>query len=553
MRKAIEDIDKKKLLICCAYGAVLIGIFLVALLWRWRYAARAEMYTYDSYYYMGLARSISRGEGYVFRSHPHFKFMPFYPYLISVFTYLGFTVETAAKLANVMPSAACVFTIFGITAITIRPFAGILAASLFVFEPITTNWSSLPMSEGIFALLITLSIFCFLVWLKYDVKYLMYGAALAGGMAIITRWEGGLILPLYLCMYYSIERKHKARLSEAIIFIVILFAPLAFYFLRNLYVFGVPIKSAYIDELSAHPIELRMSKWEMLGYYLRMSDPSKEGSAPQLYNYGLLLFAYVGLIVVVMRRQAKLLMLFLPWFILFGPFHILWYFASDRFLYVAAIAVCILAALTLDTLGEALCRLKAATVLKGVAILPIVIIFMVITASSISKCRDLYVYNNEYLENDMGGGATKDACLALVNEGEIEKGKVVATNGGPMVPFYLDTDALYIGSWEGFDPGEILKLSFCDYLDKYGVDYLILVSFPVADPNVDEVLLEYLQRRPSDRIVPEDQLGTLSVLRRLRLTEEELNRFDLIKRFSRTYYTPFEHDVHCFLVKYAGD
>lgn len=458
-----------------AWLAALLLVFAAALAWRWHFAARSHIYTYDSYYYLVLARNLRHGLEYSVAGHPHFKFLPLYPVSIAFLNLFIPNLETAGKLSNALFSAACVFPIYVTGKLLFGRRAGLAAAALFAFEPISVAWASVPMSEGLFTLLACLSAMFFLRWMKKSRRRDLYLAAGAAGLTAVTRWEGAFLIAfqgIFLLYYWY---RGRVRLEHVLMAGGIALAPAAAFALRNLIVFGTPFKSAYADEMNNYLPQLEMfSKWERIRRYIIFSDLDPAGISYRSYHYGYLLFGYGGLAFTLLVRRFRRYAFFLwAWLIFMGPMHFIWYFASVRFLIPAVPPLCLGAGALLGVPVERLedRRLPAAV---GAVLFAIALVMTgALAVTSRPAANDFYKRNVIALEDDVGGYAARDALLWLKDNGG--EGEVV-TNLGAEGSFYLGRDALFLGDWQQFEPADVKPHLFLEDARERGVRYLVIHS-----------------------------------------------------------------------------
>jgi 4-amino-4-deoxy-L-arabinose transferase-like glycosyltransferase len=478
-------------------------VFAAAIIWRWHFANQAKIYTYDSYFYMVLGRNLRHGLDYSVAGHAHFKFMPLYPISIAFLNLFIPNLEFVGKFSNVLFTAACVFPIYAIGTMLFGRRTGLAAAALFAFEPITTAWSAAPMSEGLFTLLVCLSAFWFLKWMKRDeegeeeYKHLYFCAA-AAGLAFVTRWEGALLLAflgLFLLYYWW---KKKLKFKNLFIFGLIALAPFALLMLRNLITFGTPVKSAYLEELGAHPEQFEtLNAWGRLQRYFMFSDVPPLGISKNLYHYAYLLFGYAGLLLTLLLKRYRRYGVFLwVWLIFMGPLHFIWYFASNRFLFPAVPALCIGAGVLIGLPWIKTEKAKTGMAMSVILILIVVCMVGILALTGRPMANDIFNNAIRSLEDDVGGVAAREAALWLEENGGDE---LVATSLGPMVSFYLGRDALFLGPWQGFEPADVRIDHLVEDARELGVRYIVLWSWepyewrPLEYLGLDESLLEELE------------------------------------------------------------
>jgi 4-amino-4-deoxy-L-arabinose transferase-like glycosyltransferase len=462
-------------------GLALLLIFALALWARWRYSLRTGIYTYDSYYYLTLGRNLASHLTYSIRGVAHFKFLPLYPATIAFASFFTRDVELAGNLVNVVCFSACILPIYGIGRRCFgRRLVGLIAAFLFALEPLTITWASLPMSEGLYVLLICLSIYLLVRWWQEDGDGWLWGCAALGGLAAVTRWEGLVMLAvLGLPVLWRMHQrgcKRKALLIAAAIFLT----PFALWALRNLIVLGNPFSTAYSKEVSGHPKEWEgLSTWMRFKRYVAFSDYAPIRYTNQLYNYGLLVTGYAGfLVMAVSRRWRRWLVLFIPWIFLLGPFHFLWYFTSSRFLVGAVPALCLGAGLTLSLPLVLASRLDARLPVKAGLVLITLVATAAIGLGSFPLARDLHEHYVLGLENDNAGLAMRDAVKWMKDN--VPEDAVVVSDAGPMTSFYLGRDALFLGLWQGFDPADIEPHPAVEQMRAKGVEYLVVFAYTAS-------------------------------------------------------------------------
>lgn len=471
----------------------ILAVFVAAFLWRWHFASRARFYTYDSYYYLVLARNLRHGLHYSVAGHPHFKFMPLYPVSIALFDLFLPSLESAGKVSNVFFTSACVFPIYAIGALVFGRRTGLAAAGLFAFEPITTAWSSVPMSDGLLAFLACLGSFFILKWMKEEqggMRYL-YLAAGAGGLALVTRWEGALLLLFMgILLLYSWWRR-RLRFRNLLIFTLVALAPFSLFALRNLMVFGTPLKSAYLEELRNYPREFEsLNAWGRLARYLIFSDVEPLGIARHFYHYAYLLFGYSGLALsLVLRRYRKYGIYLAGWLLCMGPLHFVWWFGSVRFLFAAVPSLCLGAGALIGLPWVKVERERTGMALPAFLLLVALALVGVLALTGRPMTNDIFTNGILSLEDDVGGLAARDAVAWLKGNGG-DAG--VATSLGPMVSFYLGRDALFLGEWQGFEPADLRIDHLVEDARALEVRYLVLWSW---EPE-EEAPLRYLGLGP---------------------------------------------------------
>ncbi len=498
-------------------GLALLGVFLVALWMRWRYSARTGIYTYDSYYYLTLGRNLAGHLSYSLRGVAHFKFLPLYPALLGFCSYFTGDVERAGRLVNVACFACAVFPIYGIGRRCFgRRSAGLLAAFLFAFEPLTVTWASLPMSEGLYTLLICSSVYLLVRWWQDGRDGWLWGCAALGGLSAVTRWEGLVMLAVLGLPALWRMRQRGFAWKGLVIAAAVFLLPFALWSLRNLIVLGNPFQTAYSKEVTSHPASWEgLTTWARLKRYAMFSDYPPIRYTTHLYNYGLLVTGYAGFAAMAaVRRWRRWLVLFVPWIFLLGPFHFLWYYTSSRFLVGAVPALCLGAGLTLSLPPALAGRLDARPAVKAGLVLITLVLAAAVGAGSFPIVRDLHEHYVLGLEGDVAGTAVRQAAewagRALPPDAE------VVSDAGPMVSFYLGRDALFLGEWQFFDPSDVDPARAAGQMRERGVDYLLVFAYtpsledafkeagiPVESLDEFEPLAEFHGRTPYSASLPE--------------------------------------------------
>jgi hypothetical protein len=460
-------------------AAPLLLLFFALAFWaRWRYALRTTAYTYDSYYYLTLGRNIMHHFTYSMRGVPHAKFLPLYPGTIAFTSLFLRDVELAGKLVNAGCFSLAVFPVYGIGRRCFETAAaGLLAAFLLALEPLTVAWGSLPMSEGLYVLLICLAAYLLVRWWQGEGDGWLWGAAAAGGLCAVTRWEGLLMMAVLGLPVLARGRRLGLDWKKAALAAAIFLFPFALWCLRNLVVLGHPLRTAYGGEIKGHPPEWEaLGAWMRFKRYLLFSDFAPIKYTTQMYNYGLLVTGYAGyLAMAASRRLRGLLTLFLPWIFLLGPFHFLWYFTSARFLAGAAPALCLGAGLTLSLPLLLARRIDARPVVKVALALLCLITACAVGAGSFPVARDIQEHYVLGLEGPVAALAVRDASLWAKDN--LPGDALVVSDAGPAVSFYLGRDALFLGEWQLFDPADIDPPEAVPQMRSRGVGYMIIFAY----------------------------------------------------------------------------
>ncbi|MEJ5185777.1 MAG: glycosyltransferase family 39 protein [Candidatus Geothermincolales bacterium] len=454
---------------------ILAIIFALALAWRLRYANQAEMYTYDSYFYLVLARNLRNSFFYGVAGHPHVKFLPLYPMAMAFMGLFTGDWNLIARISNPLFSSLCVFPLY----LAGREFfgrrAGLAAAAVYAVEPITTYWSSVPMSEGLFTLLLCLSAMGLARWWRRGGRGWLYLSALFAGLSTVTRWEGLLFLALIGLAALLFWARGRLRLEHLVAFGVIALIPLGLYLIRNQLTFGNPLKSAYLQEVErAESLGLAFGAGERLRRYLLFGDLDPLRFGTRLYPYAFLLLGYGGIVYCLLRWESRGKGLFLGlWVFLVGQLHFLWYFLSNRFLYPSVPAMCLGAGALLGVPWPGLKGGRGWLYrMWALLLLAITVLFLFFLARPATE--DFFLKSIRALDDDTGGMAAREA-LTWMRDQRLD-GEVV-TNLGPAASFYLGRDALFLGEWQYFEPADVRQEEFLEDVKAKNVRYLVLYAW----------------------------------------------------------------------------
>ncbi|MBC7246532.1 MAG: glycosyltransferase family 39 protein [Actinobacteria bacterium] len=471
------------------YPVLLCLVFVLAVLLRCRYARWTHIYTYDSYYYLNLARGLMHGFSYSLRGMPHGKFLPLYPAAIGLASLIFPSYESAAKAVSIFFSSLVVFPACGIARLMLDRKAGVFAALFAAVEPISVTWSTIPMSEGLFVFLACTALYLFLRFWKRrfrgDARSL-YGAAFVSGLAAMTRWEGLLAMAIFfLLVLYEVARR---RMAWKTLLLMTLFFTLAYspWLLRNIAVRGNPFPLDYLTEVSAHKETIAVPiLWSRFKKYIFFTESVALYGTTHTYNYWLLLLGYGGMALTAWRRELRRYFpaVFL-WWLLFGPLHCLFFYFSSRYVVGAAALMCVLAGVAFSALyGIIVSSFTRRALVAGATVFMISLLCMA-CVSSVPIIRDHFWRNILRLEDDCGGIALRELMFWVRDN--LPEDTVLAAHAGQMASYYLGRDVLYIGDWSNFDPGDVDPEDPWPDVKEKGVDYFVLHA---TAPDLEEGLV----------------------------------------------------------------
>lgn len=471
------------------YPLLLALIFLLAVLLRCRYSRWAHIYSYDSYYYLNLARGLMRGFSYSLRGLPHTKFLPLYPLLVGIFSPFFRNYELSGKAVNIAFSSLAILPIYGMGKLMLDRKAGAFAALFLACEPISVTWSTIPMSEGLFVFLLCAGFYLFLRWWKARYRgnhRLLYGAAFLSGLAALTRWEGMLAMFIFfvLVLWGAVRKRMGYRpLLLMVLFFVIAYSP---WLVRNIVLRGNPFPLDYLTEVSAHRETIApLILWNRFKKYIIFSESIALYATTHTYNYWLLLLGYAGMALTLLRRNLRAY--FPPlvlWWLLLGPLHFFFFYFSSRYIIGAAAVFCLLAGIAFSSLYAFLVTHFTRKGLRVLTAAMLILLLCMSCAASVPIIRDHFWRDILRMEDDCGGIALRE--LMYWARENLPPDTVFAAHSGQMAAFYLGRDVLYIGAWSNFDPGDIDPENPWPDVREKGVDYFILSA---SRPDLEEGLV----------------------------------------------------------------
>ncbi len=219
---------------------------------------------YDSAHYIGFARSLLAGEGFLdYRGHPDTRWPPLYPLLLAAATFGTFDPVAVAGPLNAVVFGLTVFVVgrYLRQRLESRSLAawGCLATAL---APPLTSWLAWAHSEPLFVLLAVLALIQTDRFLTGGRLRTLVWAAVFSALAWQTRYLGGAVPAVVGLLLLLHPGRGGASLSMArraghvIAYSLIAAAPTALWFLRNFLVTG---------DLFRHGPPRGYPVWMMLG------------------------------------------------------------------------------------------------------------------------------------------------------------------------------------------------------------------------------------------------------------------------------------------------
>lgn len=199
----------------------------------------------DTEFYDASAKALAEGKGYVnFEQEPTARWPIGYSGLVaSLYVVFGHNV-LAPKALNVFLGAATVFAVYVLAARLFDRRAGVVAAALLALFPSQIFFSTLVMTEVLFAALLTLVLLLVIFWTLGNERPPAYKVLLLGlllGYGAITRGEGGMLVLAVLLIWWLTRvawRPFLARSAILLAGVVLVITP---WTIRNFIVFDAPV------------------------------------------------------------------------------------------------------------------------------------------------------------------------------------------------------------------------------------------------------------------------------------------------------------------------
>lgn len=399
---------------------------------RLSYLRRTLVYPYDSYYYLGTARSLVEHGIYSFRGFPHTRFLPLYP----VLTALGATVLGVERAGRIIPPLAwggVVVLSYLLGRRLFSEWVGLTGAILLVAQPIGVKWASVPMSEAVFTLTLLAAVLAAVVAAQDERPRLLALAGALGGVSMLARYEGVVVLPVVIALAW---RHSRARWPLLVGLALLVGLPLA-WAARSALVHA-PDQS-YASELQANLLAHPSVVVERLRYYARDA----------WLNQGFAWAAWAGLVLAGLRRTWRVGAAVLgAWLGFFVVGHVAWYYVYERFMVPALPAAALLAGALVVSVVEAVGLLLSREGLRpGLALLLGVPLVMGAVAHDVGTARAVTDSHILTLSDDWGGGVSREAAARLRDEKGA--GDALATDSGALVAYYADAPTYYLTFKEG--------------------------------------------------------------------------------------------------------
>lgn len=199
----------------------------------------------DTQFYDASAKALAEGKGYVnFEQEQTARWPIGYSGLVaSLYVVFGHNV-LAPKALNVFLGAATVLAVFVLAARLFDRRVGVVAAALLALFPSQVIFSTLVMTEVLFAALLTLVVLLVIFWTLGDERPPAYKLLLLGlllGYAAITRGEGGMLVVTVLIIWWLARVAWRPFLRDSAVLLAGVFLVMAPWTIRNFLVFDSPV------------------------------------------------------------------------------------------------------------------------------------------------------------------------------------------------------------------------------------------------------------------------------------------------------------------------
>jgi 4-amino-4-deoxy-L-arabinose transferase-like glycosyltransferase len=430
---------------------LLIAFMAGAFFLRLYYLSRHTEYTADSYYFLILARSIRDTFTYTVRGIAHTKYLPGYPIGIWLGSYLFGGLGRSANLIAILAGTLTVLTTYLIGKELLGKWVGLVAALIIAFQPTFLKWTSLPMTEGMFTLLFTAGIYFLITGCRRASPERRALGALAGGICLLTRWEGLLFLPLMVLIPIIFFKDSKLRLWEPVLMLALFGLPIGVYVIRNVVATGRV--TSYVGEFREYSTRVSFSVLKH-----RAKVYGWNGMSDALFSA----FFYIGSVWFLVRRKWRAFLIVSGWFALFLAFHLFWYYAYERFMAPAAPAVAIAAAFLLadlafgvrkvaGTRGPLAARVEGARgarfakgftiALQAAGYIVLAGLLVLLVVHGAFRANRVIAENYKAFADDHGGKGMAQAAEWLETN---TPGALVAADAGPYFQWEYPGDVLYL-------------------------------------------------------------------------------------------------------------
>lgn len=306
---------------------------------------------YDAYYYMGTARSLASGAGYFWRGSPHTRFYPGYPAVTSLLARF-LEVDVAATLLAAGAWAATAVACYFLASRLVGRAAGVAAALALLYHPVGIEWTSVPMSEGLFAFFVMLALAAAVETSRANRPGVLALGWASAGLAAVTRFEGLLLVPVLTTVNWWCCRSGR-RTSPST-----RRTPLGHAALADI---GAGI-AAFVVLVASWTLWRATHSGSQVSYLSELRqglefDPSFYVSRFWFYIWPahrhalLTAAAYLGW-VVLWRRNRRAAAVLVSWPLFLAAFHSLWYYRYHRFVVPALPVMALGVGATLDAILE---------------------------------------------------------------------------------------------------------------------------------------------------------------------------------------------------------
>jgi 4-amino-4-deoxy-L-arabinose transferase-like glycosyltransferase len=199
----------------------------------------------DTLFYDRSATALAEGKGYInFEQKPTARWPIGYSALVaSLYVVFGRNL-LAPKALNVFLGAATVVAVYVLAARLFDRRVGLTAAALLALFPSQIFFSTLVMTEVLFAALLTLVVLLVVLWTLGDERPAVYKLLALGlllGYGAITRGEGSAVVVAVLLIWWLARSGWRSFLRRSVLLLAGVAAVMAPWTIRNFITFHAPV------------------------------------------------------------------------------------------------------------------------------------------------------------------------------------------------------------------------------------------------------------------------------------------------------------------------
>jgi len=291
----LRGLDEKQILLLLI--GITFGLRLYAVL-------MAKGIAYDSTSYGFMARDFLKGE---FLKGLIPAFHPFYPFLISLFSFDPANVEIAGRCLSLFFGTITLIPVFYLAKEISGPKGAIFSGLFYSFHPYLVSYSGMFLSEATYWGLLTFSIYCFWTGLKKRKIFRLTISGFLLALAYLTRPEGigyFIVFLIWIVLYEGLKKgwfKKFALIGALILPLFILAIPYLIHIHRETGQWfisqkAIEIQSQFLKWGERGAIENLHSKITQVANNIIHNLPFTTYHYLRAYHFTLWLFLFFGLI-----------------------------------------------------------------------------------------------------------------------------------------------------------------------------------------------------------------------------------------------------------------